>query len=180
MEEVWRDIEYYVDLYQVSNLGNVKSLKKQVPVSINGRLRTYPERMLAQEWIKGYKRVNLYKNGKLKKNLVHRLVAKAFVDGCEKDLHVNHINGIPHDNRASNLEWVTIKQNAIHKTTILNKKPRGIYKTEGKWRSEIVFNQKKFGLGTYESKADAYKAYYEKHMSLRGVEPWNLNEFPTH
>lgn len=62
----------------------------------------------------GYLRVSFYVNGKKKNALSHRVVASAHRDGYAPSLCVNHINGVKHDNRASNLEWVSLKENAIH------------------------------------------------------------------
>lgn len=171
-KEVWKDVVGYEGLYQVSNLGRVRSFERKGTFT----------KIKVQETVKGgYKRVNLYKNGRLKKMLVHRLVAEAFLGTPDKDMQVNHINGIVDDNRLENLEWVTVKENANHKTTVLNKKPRGVYRA-GKygWSAQIVFNQKKINLGVFKNKQDAYKVFYQKYIELRGVPPWDLKIFKTH
>lgn len=62
----------------------------------------------------GYPRVDLYNNGRHSSKHIHQLVAKAFVDGYDESLQVNHINGDKNDNRASNLEWVTCGDNLRH------------------------------------------------------------------
>jgi hypothetical protein len=62
----------------------------------------------------GYLQVNLYKNGKFKTKLIHRLVAETYINNPNNFKQVNHINGIKDDNRVENLEWVTAKQNTIH------------------------------------------------------------------
>ena len=79
MEEIWKDIEGYEGIYQVSNLGNVKNIRKDKirKPSINPN---------------GYKMVNLYKNGNFKNLLVNRLVAKAFIPNPNNYPVVNHIN----------------------------------------------------------------------------------------
>lgn len=62
-----------------------------------------------------YKRIVIfYKDGTRKRHLVHRLIATAFIKNPECKPCVNHINGIPHDNRVENLEWVTYKENTQH------------------------------------------------------------------
>lgn len=179
IEEIWKDIKGYEGLYQISNLGRVKSLERRVP--FGDSYRSYPEKIKSQEIIKGYKRVNLYKKGKLKKFLVHRLVASSFINEQDGSMQVNHINGVTTDNRLDNLEWTTIKENANHKTTVLMKKPRGVYRTsENKWNAQIVFNQKNIALGTFANKSDAYKAFYDKYSELRKVPPWDINIYKTH
>ena len=106
-EEIWKDVEGYEGLYQVSNLGRVKSLSKNwchkkeiilIPRKINS----------------GYVFTTLFKNGKSKNITIHRLVAKAFIPNPLKKEQVNHINGIKTDNRIENLEWCTREENKIH------------------------------------------------------------------
>lgn len=107
--------------YLVSNLGNVKSIDRQV----NYRQKTskiiakriYPGRLLKQSTnIEGYKFVSLKMDGKIKQIYVHRLVAMAFVDGYDDGLVVNHKNENKADNRYTNLEWCTQKYNANYGT----------------------------------------------------------------
>lgn len=101
MEEIWKDIPNYEGIYQASNLGRIKSLKF-------GK-----ERVLRHGLHKvGYCYIYLYKRGKGITNLVHRLVAIAFLG--ESDLQVNHKNGIKSDNRLENLEYCTGSENNKH------------------------------------------------------------------
>lgn len=62
----------------------------------------------------GYLRVNLWINGKAKQMGIHRLVAIFYIDNPDNKPQVNHINGIKHDNKVENLEWVTNKENIEH------------------------------------------------------------------
>ncbi len=114
MQELWKPVNGYERLYEVGNLGNVRSLEKQIMTGKNF-LRTYEAKTLSPAISnKGYKRVLLCKNGITKNFSVHRIVALNFIEGYSKELQINHINGIKTDNRAVNLEWVTSKQNTIH------------------------------------------------------------------
>lgn len=104
MGEVWKDIQGYEGLYQVSNLGNVKSL--------NYRRSVGNEKFLAQkENNDGRLWVTLYKNGKSKPMLVHRLVGTAFIPNPECLPQINHKDENPKNNNASNLEWCTHQYN---------------------------------------------------------------------
>lgn len=99
--EVWKDIKGYEELYQVSNTGKVKSIKR------NKTLR--PE--IKED---GYLRVNLYKNGKRRHKRLNRLVAIAFLPIDNYKLQVNHKDCNKFNNKATNLEWVTDKKNKEH------------------------------------------------------------------
>lgn len=111
--EIWKDIEGYEGLYQVSNLGRIKSLKRQ---KSNGKNLVYiDEKILTQNitnW--GYYRVALYKNGIRKYHRVHRLVATAFLPNPENKEQVNHIDGNKLNNNLDNLEWSTRIENIHH------------------------------------------------------------------
>lgn len=106
MVEVWRDINGYEGLYQVSNLGNVRSLNWG-NTGVVRNLYLKPHR-------KGYLQVELHKNAKRRMFTVHRLVATHFVQGFAIDRVVNHINEIKTDNRAENLEWVSYSYNNLY------------------------------------------------------------------
>lgn len=123
MSEIWKDIEGYEGLYQISNLGRVKSLPK---TWWNGQCNiTQAEKILSQTLDpKGYLKVTLCKNTIHKTHRVHRLIAFAFVPNpCNKE-QVNHKNGIKTDNSINNLEWVTHQENCQHAQDCLLNKAR--------------------------------------------------------
>lgn len=113
-QEVWKPIDGFEGLYEVSNLGRVKSLDRYVDNG-HGSTRLAKGRILKPQLVMGgYLQVVLCKDGKQTIFKVHRLVAKAFQDICGQfieELDVDHINTIRTDNRAINLRWCTRKEN---------------------------------------------------------------------
>lgn len=107
-KRVWKDIEGFEGLYQVSNDGKVRSL---------GNNKSRKTKILKQVTNNcGYKLVGLYKNGKGKFYTVHRLVAQAFISNPNNWPQVNHKNEVKDDNRVCNLEWCTQEYNCNYGT----------------------------------------------------------------
>ena len=103
--EIWKKIEKTGELYEVSNLGNIRSYAKG------------DNRILRQSKHKGYFVVGLKESGKRKYKVVHRLVAEAFITNPNKKPLVDHINGDRFNNNVLNLRWVTHSENAINTNT---------------------------------------------------------------
>ena len=108
--EIWRPIKDYEGLYEISNTGKVKSLKK---TRLNN---TSIEEHIMKPSINhnGYLRVELSNNGKRKSYLIHRLVANAYIPNSNIKLQINHIDGNKQNNNLNNLEWCTPQDNVIH------------------------------------------------------------------
>jgi len=106
MEEVWKDIEGYEGLYEVSNLGRVKSLSR-----IDSLGRKYKEKMLRQSNSRGYLHTSLSKDNNSKSYQTHRLVALTFIPNPENKPQVNHMDENKTNNRVDNLNWMTSKEN---------------------------------------------------------------------
>lgn len=105
MEEIWKDIAGYEGRYMVSNFGRVKSMRC---LAHDGE-----KIMKTVRHHTGYMIVSLGRKPR-KVFLVHVLVANAFIENKEKKPYVNHIDGNKANNKASNLEWVTAKENTSH------------------------------------------------------------------
>lgn len=126
MTEIWKDVVGYEGLYQVSNLGRVKSLAR---ITYSGR--NYSHETVTSDLIlykktdkDGYKSVRLSLKGKASDKRVHRLVLMSFCTTENTNLLVNHKNGIVHDNRVENLEWCDSRYNRLHYLYELNGKSK--------------------------------------------------------
>ena len=116
--EIWKDIENYEGLYQVSNLGRVRSLERDVYYS-NGAVHHIDEKILAPALNRGgYSQINLHKNGKIKREYVHLLVAMAFIPNPENKSQINHKDEVKNNNVVENLEWCEASYNINYGTRI--------------------------------------------------------------
>lgn len=114
MEEIWKDIDGYEGLYQVSNLGRVRSLDRVVVYS-NGRECLHKGKIINNhDNGHGYRYITLTNGGKRKNHYVHRIVAEAFIINEDCLPEVNHIDNDRSNNDITNLEWCSKKENMNH------------------------------------------------------------------
>lgn len=126
MKEIWKDIKGYEGAYQVSNLGNVKSLKtnKNLYYTKSGRNREYLK-------------VLLVRNSKRKMVSIHRLVAEHFISNPNNYPCVNHKDECKNNNVWTNLEWCDEKYNANYGTKKLKQKCSSIiYRLKKDYKNE--------------------------------------------
>lgn len=131
MEEIWLPIDGF-DGYEVSNLGRIRSLDREVRNICRWGFEVSVLRkgkILTQYKVGGYlglrfahRSPNIY---------THRIVASAFLPNPDCKRQVNHKNGDKHDNRVSNLEWVTQSENMLHSTHVLGN-------TAGQFRAKLT------------------------------------------
>lgn len=114
--EIWKDVEEFDFLYQISNMGRLKSKERKVNSKIQKcGYRIISEKIkLAQDNGNGYKQYYIQINKIRRLQYVHRLVANYFIPNLENKKQVNHKNGIKSDNRVGNLEWCTQSENTAH------------------------------------------------------------------
>lgn len=150
VKEHWRNVKGYEGMYQVSNLGRVKSLDRLI-IDCNCK-RVFKGKILKATNHNGkqpYLYVSLSKNGHVNKIFVHRLVTEAFIVNLESKSQVNHKDGNPLNNNVKNLEWATNAENTQHAyDTKLNLKHQlpilhnGKTQSLMKWCRELNLNYK--------------------------------------
>ena len=160
--EIWRDIPEYEGLYQVSNLGRVKSLSRY----INRPIGSYytKERILKNRInSSGYYLIQLFKDGNMKNIFIHQLVAIAFLNHKPNGykLVVDHINDNKLDNRVENLQIVTQRFNTRKTQGNNTSRYKGVswVKSLNRWRAIIFINGKNKYLGVFKCELAASHAY---------------------
>lgn len=161
--EIWKDIKGYEGLYQVSNLGNVKSLQRTI-IRDNGIILPIKEKILKQKInTVGYYCLNFYKNKIQKTVTVHQIVAESFLNHtpCGFKFVVNHKDFNRLNNNIENLEIITQRENANQKHLSGTSKFVGVsfITSKNKWYSCIRINGKKKNLGLFINEYDAHLAY---------------------
>lgn len=150
--EIYKDVIGYEGIYQVSNLGNVKTFwyknEKQMKPSKDKD---------------GYLQLALSKDGLAKTVKVHQLVAESFLNHkrCGFKLVINHIDFNKANNKVENLEIVTARENSNRKHIKSSSKYIGVTwdKNRNKWISQIYIENKKKFLGRFNNELEASKAY---------------------
>ena len=164
--EIWKDIPYYEGYYQVSNLGNVRSLNREV-IYKDGRKYNYKSEIMKQTLADGYYGVRLCKNNKSKYFQTHQLVGMTFL-GHIPDGHnfiIDHKEeGNRLDNRLENLQIITNRENITKsidkmKTT---SKYTGVCWDRKKWKVSIRIDGKSKHLGYFTDEYEAHMAYQNK------------------
>ena len=159
MTEIFKDVEGYEGLYQVSNFGRVKSLDRK---SSDGR--QLKERML-NPIINGYGYLvlNLHKNGKRKSLYIHQLVAMAFLEHTPNGhkIVVDHIDNDKSNNRLENLQLISNRQNTSKDRKGYSSKYVGVAwdKSKSKWISQIKIDGKIKYLGLFTNEIEAAESY---------------------
>jgi len=165
MKERWIAVPEYEGFYEVSTLGNVRSLDREV---LHGRwgshTRHHAGRVLTPKKLpSGYRQVALSKEGKIAYKNIHRLIATSFLGPTP--LQVDHIDEDRANNKLSNLQYLTPRENS--QKAVRNRKNRasnflGVgYRKGAKspWRAWIVLDSIRHELGMFASELEAAIAY---------------------
>jgi hypothetical protein len=152
MKEIWKDIPTYDGIYQVSNFGNVRSLRYN-KIKI----------MTSFKNTDGYLCVAIRNNGIAKNRKIHQLVAMAFLNHIPNghQLVVDHINDDKLDNRIENLQIVTQRYNSRKTQGKYSSKYKGVSwdKNSNKWKAQIAINGIRKYIGLFDCEIKAHQSY---------------------
>lgn len=166
--EVWKDVVGYEGLYQVSNFGNIKSLKRYVKGKVENRLQK--EKILSKRLVgaKGnqYYAVTLCNNKDRKQFKVSVLVAMVFLNHTPNGyvgFIVDHIDNNPLNNNLNNLQVITKRENSSKDKKSISKYTGVTFnKKSNKWRAQIWINGKNKTLGIFDDELKAHRAYQKE------------------
>lgn len=162
MGEVWKDIKGYEGLYQVSDLGRVKSFCRRLKNghSVRRELILTP-RVVGSKGLYYYD-VVLHRSGYKKSFKVHRLVGVHFKDNPHGYRLINHLDEDTFNNKATNIEWSSSRENVTYSIKkIKSSRFTGVYKESrsGKWHAQITVDGKVKFLGLFDSEQNAGDSY---------------------
>lgn len=159
--EMWKKIEEFD--YEVSDQGRIRSIDKQVNTGLKHQTYVIKKgKMLKPNLKKGYLTIDLCNNNKHKTTNIHRLVAQAFITNEENKHTVNHKNAIKTDNRVSNLEWCSSKENTQHALKL------GLIVSQHRKKILCVELNKEFG-SSYQAAEWLNETLYHCSKSVRGM-----------
>mgnify|MGYP003645645397 FL=1 len=154
MKEIYKKIKGYEGIYEVSNLGNVKSLKRK-GVSCDRILKPSVD-------IHGYSKIDLSKNGSIRYFRVHKIVAISFLNHTPNKMNtvVDHRNGVRTDNKLSNLQLISQRENTS-KDQKGTSKYTGVSwnKRDNEWVCKIRINGKNIHLGQSNDELELSSVY---------------------
>ena len=162
--EVFKDVKGFEGLYQVSDLGNVKSLKRVIKRA-DGIDQAIKERILKSSTnSKGYLNVTLHSKGKTKNFEIHNLLARTFLNHIpngNKGLVADHRNNNKLDNKLSNLQLISHRLNLSKDKKNKTSKYTGVswIKGDNKWICSITINGRKKHLGLFKTEIEAHERY---------------------
>lgn len=143
-KELWKDLPGHEGVYQVSNLGRIRSL---ILNTRGGVIELSTPRILKQFEDKGYCGISLCRNGKKHTKKMHRLVLETFVGPCPEGMECAHLDGNRANNALTNLAWTTRKVNHSHKhlhgTAQIGSRQGSAKLTEG----QVAIIKSKFNTG---------------------------------
>lgn len=166
--EIWKDVPGYEGKYQVNNLGDVKTLTREI---VEHRRKYIRQGKILNKYFsksEGYYKVKLYNgDATFASYPVHRLVAMVFIPNPENKLQVNHIDGNPSNNHYKNLEWCTHSENVKHAYRIGLKKKENYVGEASKLSKlsakEVIAIREEYATGT-----TSYSKLAKKYNTIMG------------
>lgn len=171
MVEIWKDVVGYEGFYQVSNFGNIKRIG-----SFKGVNKLYLDNyyLKHKDNGKGYFRVKLSVNGKIKMIMVHRIIAEAFVTRIKNKNVINHKDGNKKNNALLNLEWCTQSENCIHASKIgLLSNKKGENHPKSKLTNEDILTIRSLDVNNFFLLAEKYNVSYSTIMRIISRKTWS-------
>lgn len=170
--EIWKPVKNYEGLYEVSNLGRVRSLDR-TRKALNNSIANLPGRILSQGLTKmGYLSVSLTKEQKAKTFTTHQLVTIAFLNHIPNKYEniVDHIDNNSLNNRVDNLQIITQRHNSTKDQFRFNRNSKYVgvcwHIGRKKWYASITEKGKRYFLGSFINEIDASNAYQNKLKQL--------------
>jgi len=165
MQEDWKNVAGYESSYEISSLGNLRSLNKRVKSRFGFRIIKGKALKISVD-NKGYSYILLCDKQKYKMFRIHQLVAVAFLGHTINGFKavINHKDFDRSNNRKDNLEITSQRKNANQKHLPSTSEYTGVYwkSRDKRWISVIVLNGKQIHLGSYLNEIDAHEAYQER------------------
>ena len=158
MTEIYKDVPGYEKSYQVSNLGNVRSLDR---VASDGR--KLKGKLIRLQNHFGYRSVTLSKDSEVKTFTVHKLVMASFIGPRPDGLDIDHWDENKANNKLSNLSYMTKAENNYRSRKNMTSTHRGVSwrKSRNMWRSQIKIDGKMKWLGLFTDELEAAKCYQD-------------------
>jgi len=169
--EEWRCVAEYEGLYEVSNLGRIRSLD-HTTVDTKNIERSFKGRVLSLSTDShGYNIKTLYLNGERCAFRLHRLIAQAFISNPNDLPYIDHVDGNKENNNINNLEWVTAQENTeryhskIESSSKYNKV--SFSPSHKKWIAQLLVDGKSIHIGSFDSEDDAHFAQVLSRKELK-------------
>ena len=155
MQEEWKPVVGYEGLYEVSNLGRIKSVKSK--------------HIILKPYMHNYYTIKLSKNNKSKNYNIHQLVAMAFLNHIPNGFVnvIDHIDSNRFNNNLNNLRIISMRENIAKDKKNKTSKYVGVRFRKGKYESQITINNKNIYLGRFEDEYEAHLCYINKLKSIQ-------------
>jgi len=175
-QEIWKEVKGYEGIYEVSNIGRVRSLDRTRKALNNSIAKVKGQMLIPGRAKSGYFTVSLCKDGKGKSFTVHQLVAIAFLNHIPNRYKniVDHKDNVPSNNCVDNLQIITQRNNASKDQFRFNRNSQYVgvcwHISRKKWYASLSVGRKRYNLGSFINEYDAHLAYQSKLKEIQNAE----------